>query len=63
VQEIMRKLHRPITFGDLAREWAGTDKNSYGAEMRRMAENYTRRSCAPQRLTERDITTALARPR
>jgi hypothetical protein len=63
VQEIMRKLHRPITFGDLAREWTGTNKNTYGAGMRRMAENYARHFCAPQRLTERDITTALARPR
>ncbi len=33
VQHIMRRLHRPVTFGDLAREWAGTDKNSYGRDM------------------------------
>lgn len=56
VQEIMRRLHRPVTFSDLAREWTGTDKNHYGLEMQRMAEKYAGRYCgkdAPAaRLTE-----------
>jgi hypothetical protein len=46
VQQIMRKLHRPVTFADLARQWTGTDKNRYGAEMQRMAEKYASRYCA-----------------
>ena len=46
VQDVMRKLHRPVTFSDLAREWTGTDKNRYGAEMERMAEKYASRYCA-----------------
>ena len=37
VQGIMRKLHRPVTFADLAREWTGTDKNTYGAMMQQLA--------------------------
>lgn len=45
VQQIMRKLHRPVTFADLAREWTGTDKNTYGAEMARMAEKYSAEFC------------------
>lgn len=45
VQDIMRKLQRPVTFADLAREWTGTDKNSYGAEMQKMAEKYTASFC------------------
>ena len=46
VQDVMRKLHRPVTFGDLAREWTGTDRNTYGAEMNKLAEIYASRYCA-----------------
>jgi hypothetical protein len=45
VQDVMRRLHRPVTFSDLAREWTGTDKNRYAAEMQRMAERYASRYC------------------
>jgi len=45
VQHIMRRLHRPVTFGDLAREWTGTDKNSYGRDMARLAEKYAKAYC------------------
>jgi hypothetical protein len=45
VQDIMRRLHRPVTFADLAREWTGTDKNTYGAQMQKMAEKYAARFC------------------
>ena len=45
VQEAMRRLHRPVTFADLAREWTGTEANSYGAEMRKVAEKYTAEFC------------------
>lgn len=45
VQDIMRRLHRPVTFSDLAREWTGTDKNHYGLEMRRIAEKYASHYC------------------
>jgi hypothetical protein len=46
VQDEMRKLHRPVTFADLAREWTGTDRNSYGSEMRQLAQEYASRYCA-----------------
>jgi len=48
VQEIMRRLHRPVTFADLAREWTGTDKNTYGRDMQRLAEKYARQYCDKQ---------------
>lgn len=53
VQDIMRRLHRPVTFGDLAREWTGTDKNTYGRDMARLAEKYAERYCQNQQLSER----------
>ena len=49
----MRRLHRPVTFGDLAREWTGTDKNSYGRDMLRIADKYAQRYCADQKTAER----------
>src|SRR5665213_276006 len=45
VQSVMRSLHRPVTFADLAREWTGTAKNTYAAEMQKMAEAYSGRFC------------------
>jgi hypothetical protein len=48
VREMMRRLHRPVTFGDLAREWTGTDKNTYGAMMRNLAEKYAAGFCGGQ---------------
>ncbi len=45
VQEAMRRLHRPVTFADLAREWTGTDRNTYGAEMQKLAEKYAADYC------------------
>jgi hypothetical protein len=53
VQDIMRKLHRPVTFADLAREWTGTDKNTYGAMMQRLAEKYTANYCRGEARNER----------
>ncbi len=50
VQDIMRRLHRPVTFADLAREWTGTDKNAYGTMMQQLAEKYAANYCgAPGR--------------
>jgi len=46
VQDTMRKMHRPVTFADLAREWTGTDRNTYGAEMQKLSEQYAGRYCA-----------------
>jgi hypothetical protein len=45
VQGAMRRLHRPVTFADLARQWTGTDRNTYGAEMFKLAERYASRYC------------------
>ena len=45
VQQAMRRLHRPVTFGDLAREWTGTDHNAYAGEMQKLAETYASRYC------------------
>ena len=53
VQDIMRRLHRPVTFADLAREWTGTDKNTYGRDMQRLAEKYAQHYCEKQQLTAR----------
>jgi hypothetical protein len=53
VQDIMRRLHRPVTFADLAREWTGTDKNTYGRYMQRLAEKYAQHYCDKQQLTAR----------
>jgi len=53
VQDIMRHLHRPVTFADLAREWTGTDKNTYGRDMQRLSEKYAQQYCAKQQLTAR----------
>jgi len=45
VQDSMRRLHRPVTFADLARQWTGTDRNSYGAEMQKIAEKFSAEFC------------------
>jgi len=53
VQDIMRRLHRPVTFGDLAREWTGVDQSGYARDMKRLADKYAQAYCREQRLTER----------
>jgi hypothetical protein len=53
VQDIMRRLGRPVTFADLARQWTGTDKNTYGRDMQRLAEKYARQYCDKQQITAR----------
>jgi hypothetical protein len=53
VQDAMRKLHRPVTFADLAREWTGTDRNTYGAEMQKLADKYAATFCRAQVRNER----------
>lgn len=58
VQQAMRRLHRPVTFGDLAREWTGTDRNAYGAEMHKLAETYASRYCA--QASRGDITGSIS---
>ena len=49
VQDIMRRLHRPVTFADLAREWTGTDKNTYGGMMQKLAQKFAANYCARER--------------
>jgi hypothetical protein len=53
VQDIMRRLHRPVTFADLAREWTGIDQNGYAADLQRIADKYAKTYCRKQQLTER----------
>jgi len=53
VQQIMRRLHRPVTFADLARQWTGIDQSGYARGMRRMAEKYQRLYCQDQKTAER----------
>jgi len=53
VQQAMRRLHHPVTFGDLAREWTGTDHNTYAMEMHKLAESYAGRYCAQASLETR----------
>jgi hypothetical protein len=52
VQSIMRKLHRPVTFGDLAREWTGTDRNTYGTMMLQLAQKYAANYCRQEARNE-----------
>ena len=53
VQQAMLRLHRPVTFTDLAREWTGTDHNAYSGEMRKLAETYASRYCAQREASAR----------
>lgn len=53
VQAMMRRLHRPVTFGDLAREWTGIDQSGYARDMHSLAERYKRLYCEDQRTAER----------
>jgi hypothetical protein len=53
VQAIMRRLHRPVTFGDLAREWTGTDQSTYGPMMKALAEKYAANFCRHDEASER----------
>jgi hypothetical protein len=45
VQEAMRRLHHPVTFADLARQWTGSDRNGYRADMQKIAEKYAAQFC------------------
>ena len=63
VQDAMRRLHRPVTFADLAREWTGTDRNTYGAEMQKLSEKYASRFCRAQAHSNRASTPPPARTR
>jgi hypothetical protein len=53
VQAIMRRLHRPVTFADLAREWTGVDQSGYARDMKSIAAEYRQRYCENQRMAER----------
>ena len=53
VQAIMRRLHRPVTFADLAREWTGVDQSGYARDMRSLAEKYQRLYCTDQKTAAR----------
>jgi len=53
VQAIMRRLHRPVTYSDLAREWTGVDQSGYARDMRSLAEKYQRLYCTDQKTAER----------
>ncbi len=53
VQAIMRRLHRPVTFADLAREWTGIDQSGYARDMRSLSDRYRRLYCEDQKTAER----------
>lgn len=59
VQAVMRRLHRPVTYTDLAREWTGVGKSRYAEEMRRLAERYSARFCRGQ---DAGVRAAMATP-
>jgi hypothetical protein len=48
VQDALRRLHRPITFNDLARIWTGTDHSRYVRDIQKIAAEYTGHYCEPQ---------------
>jgi hypothetical protein len=53
VQSIMRRLHRPVTYADLARQWTGIGKSAYADMMQRLAERYSERFCGGESLSAR----------
>ncbi len=53
VQQIMRRLHRPVTFADLAREWTGIDQSGYARDLRSLADKYARLYCQDQKTAAR----------
>lgn len=53
VQDELRRLHRPVTFTDLAHIWTGTNKSTYALEIRKIAANYADGYCGPQRVAAR----------
>jgi hypothetical protein len=53
VQAIMRRLHRAVTFADLAREWTGIDQSGYARDMHSLAEKYQRLYCTDQKTAAR----------
>ncbi len=56
VQASMRRLHRPVTFADLAREWTGTNKNTYWPMMKKLAEKYADNFCGRDDEPERSAS-------
>ncbi len=54
VQDALRRLHRPVTFTDLAHIWTGTNKNSYAIEIQKIASEYADGYCGSQRVADRD---------
>src|SRR5215475_14295200 len=60
VQEAMRRLHRRVTFNDLAREWTGSEKSRYAADMERIAEKYADRYCSEAAMKPRASHAAVA---
>ncbi|MEJ2375836.1 MAG: N-acetylmuramoyl-L-alanine amidase [Pseudolabrys sp.] len=53
VQDIMKRLHRPVTFADLAREWTGVDQSGYARDMRLIAAKFDRLYCENQKTAQR----------
>jgi hypothetical protein len=53
VQAIMRRLHRAVTFADLARQWTGIDQSGYARDMHSLAEKYQRLYCTDQKTAAR----------
>jgi hypothetical protein len=53
VQGVMRRLDRPVTFADLAREWTGTDKSRYGSELQKMSDKFAAGFCREQARNQR----------
>lgn len=48
VQAAMRALHHPVTFGDLAREWTGTNHSAYAADLQKLAARFAAGYCRAQ---------------
>jgi hypothetical protein len=61
VREIMSKLHRPVTFADLAQVWTGVDKSGYARDMQAIAERFHREFCGEQQFAEGAVKNANTR--
>lgn len=60
VRDIMRRLHRPVTFGDLARVWTGFGHSRYARDMQRIAERFHEEFCEREEIAGGGVKTAKA---
>lgn len=63
VRDIMNRLHRPVTFADLAQVWTGVGRSRYARDMQRIAAKFHEEFCGREQIAETGVKTAKARSR